>query len=56
MFFAPTLSGLKREEFFVHITCFSSGNADGLGGIRKLELQNSAAILNVDSISVLDRT
>jgi N-acetylglucosaminylphosphatidylinositol deacetylase len=49
MFFAPTLLWLSRPEFgnIISILCLSSGNADGLGSIRKQEIRKSALILGV---------
>jgi N-acetylglucosaminylphosphatidylinositol deacetylase len=49
MFFAPTLRrlstpGLQNQIF---ILCLSSGDADGLGHIRKDELKKSAMILGI---------
>lgn len=51
MFFAPTLLALTKPELGnqVVILCFSSGNADGLGPIRKKELVKSAIVLGVKS-------
>lgn len=51
MFFAPTLRWLTKPELGnrVLILCLSSGNADGLGHIRKDELKKSALQLGVTS-------
>lgn len=51
MFFAPTLRWLTRPilQNQVLILCLSSGNADGLGHIRKNELKKSAIQLGVTS-------
>ena len=51
MFFAPILSWLTRPELGnqVLVLCLSSGNADGLGHIRKEELKKSALMLGVKS-------
>jgi len=51
MFFAPTLQWLTRPELGnqVFILCFSSGDADGLGHIRKEELKKSALLLGLKS-------
>ncbi|EME85662.1 uncharacterized protein MYCFIDRAFT_82599 [Pseudocercospora fijiensis CIRAD86] len=51
MFFAPTLRALTKPDLgnqFVLI-CFSSGDADGLGHIRKEELVKSALHLGIKS-------
>ncbi|KAK4554313.1 N-acetylglucosaminyl-phosphatidylinositol de-N-acetylase [Recurvomyces mirabilis] len=49
MFFAPTLLWLTRPEFGnqVLVLCLSSGDADGLGHVRKGELAKSALLLGV---------
>ncbi|TKA29244.1 hypothetical protein B0A50_03754 [Salinomyces thailandicus] len=49
MFFAPVLQELNKPELGnqVLVLCLSSGNADGLGQIRKTELAKSALLLGV---------
>lgn len=49
MFFAPTIRHLTRPELGnqIVILCFSSGDADGLGHIRKKELVASALLLGL---------
>lgn len=49
MFFAPTVLALTRPDTGNHvkILCLSSGNADGLGEIRKKELVQSALTLGL---------
>lgn len=51
MFFSPTLLSLARPELQnrIFILCLSSGDADGLGHIRKTELVKSALLLGVPS-------
>ncbi|KAF1994920.1 phosphatidylinositol glycan class L [Amniculicola lignicola CBS 123094] len=51
MFFAPTLLALTRPELSNHvkILCLSSGDADGLGEIRKKELVKSGLQLGLRS-------
>ncbi|KAF2646418.1 phosphatidylinositol glycan class L [Massarina eburnea CBS 473.64] len=61
MFFAPTLLSLTRPELGNHvkILCLSSGDADGLGEIRKKELVKSGLQLGVrseDDILVIEDT
>ncbi|KAI9371774.1 putative deacetylase LmbE-like domain-containing protein [Aspergillus egyptiacus] len=53
MFFAPTLLALTKPELGNHIKilCLSSGNADGLGSIRREELKKSALRLGIRSES-----
>lgn len=48
MFFAPTIMSLSRKPSLglFHL-CLSSGNADGLGVIRKAELTNSLDVLGI---------
>lgn len=49
MFFAPTIRHLTKSELGnqIVIICFSSGDADGLGHIRKKELVASALLLGI---------
>ncbi|KAL1986536.1 hypothetical protein VTN96DRAFT_6295 [Rasamsonia emersonii] len=49
MFFAPTLLALTKPELGNHvkILCLSTGNADGLGHIRRKELEKSAVRLGL---------
>ncbi|KAI7605143.1 chitin synthase export chaperone, partial [Hortaea werneckii] len=49
MFFAPVLQWLSKSELGnqVLILCLSSGDADGLGHLRKDELAKSAVLLGV---------
>ncbi|KAL4904813.1 hypothetical protein BDW74DRAFT_22167 [Aspergillus multicolor] len=53
MFFAPTLLALAKSELGNHvkILCLSSGDADGLGHIRRDELTKSAKRLGLRSES-----
>lgn len=53
MFFAPTLLALldskdaqKRPK--VHSLCLSVGNADGLGDVRRHELERSLDVLGIE--------
>ncbi|KAE8392232.1 N-acetylglucosaminyl-phosphatidylinositol deacetylase [Aspergillus alliaceus] len=59
MFFAPTVLALTKPELGNHlkILCLSSGDADGLGHIRKKELQRSAVHLglrNESDVLIID--
>ncbi|KAL4887409.1 putative deacetylase LmbE-like domain-containing protein [Aspergillus karnatakaensis] len=61
MFFAPTLLALTKPELGNHvkILCLSTGDADGLGPTRRIELQKSAKHLGLRSendVLVLDET
>ena len=53
MFFSPTLLALTNPALGNHIKilCLSSGDADGLGEVRKKELGASAQILGLRSMS-----
>lgn len=57
MFFAPTLLALTTPELqnTVSVLCLSSGDADGLGAVRKDELAASCAQLGVSTVHVVDR-
>jgi len=61
MFFAPTLLGLNNRmtnvPYELYSLCLSSGDADGLGDIRKQELKGSLDVLGVaeERRWVLDR-
>ncbi|KAL4973147.1 putative deacetylase LmbE-like domain-containing protein [Aspergillus desertorum] len=59
MFFAPTLLALTKPELGNHIKilCLSSGDADGLGHIRRDELKKSARLLGIrgdNDVLILD--
>ncbi|KAI0880799.1 LmbE-like protein [Annulohypoxylon maeteangense] len=59
MFFAPTVLALTRPESGnrVKILCLSSGNADGLGEVRKKELVKSGLLLGLkheDDVLVIE--
>ncbi|XP_071697995.1 uncharacterized protein [Rutidosis leptorrhynchoides] len=56
MFFSPTINQLTSRGHNVHILCMSTGNADGIGDVRKEELYRASAILKVplQQVTVLD--
>ncbi|CAM9619213.1 unnamed protein product [Chrysoparadoxa australica] len=56
MFFLPTLASLRRSGAVIHLLCLSTGNFDGLGRIRSLELLDAGKVVGVsqDHITVLD--
>ncbi|KAF2718886.1 LmbE-like protein [Polychaeton citri CBS 116435] len=59
MFFSPTLLALTRPDLKNHVViiCFSTGDADGLGSTRLLELKKSALMLGLrseDDVVVID--
>ncbi|KAF8526523.1 carbohydrate esterase family 14 protein [Hysterangium stoloniferum] len=47
MFFAPTILALVREAVPVYSLCLSTGNADGLGETRAIELKESLSVLGI---------
>jgi hypothetical protein len=47
MFFAPTIQSLVDKGFEVHLLCLSSGNFDGLGTVRKKELELAGMNLGI---------
>lgn len=49
MFFSPTLQSLTHPSLNNHlkILCLSTGNADGLGDVRRKELERAAVMLGV---------
>src|SRR5690349_8264962 len=67
MFFIPTLQVLTAKYWYamssirnlilssVFLLCLSSGNMQGLGEIRKKELQESCRILNISGVYIIDR-
>ncbi|KAH3672846.1 hypothetical protein WICMUC_004068 [Wickerhamomyces mucosus] len=56
MFFAPTLIELLKPKYnnTISVTCFSTGNAEGLGHIRSRELITSLKILGIDDVEIVD--
>ncbi|KAL2929138.1 putative N-acetylglucosaminyl-phosphatidylinositol de-N-acetylase [Bienertia sinuspersici] len=56
MFFTPTINHLASRGNNVHILCLSTGNADGMGDIRKDELYKACAMLKVprEQVAILD--
>ena len=54
MFFTPILTHLVVSGWQVHLLCLSSGNADGLDRIRTKELDASAKLLGVSSVTLID--
>ncbi|KAF3621165.1 putative NAC domain-containing protein 21/22-like [Capsicum annuum] len=56
MFFTPTINYLSLRGCNLHILCMSTGNADGIGNIRKEELCLASTVLKVPQkqVKVLD--
>nr|AAD41996.2 similar to PIG-L [Arabidopsis thaliana]AAM15175.1 similar to PIG-L [Arabidopsis thaliana] len=46
-FFSPTINYFTSTACNLHILCFSTGNADGMGSIRDQELHRACAVLKV---------
>jgi N-acetylglucosaminylphosphatidylinositol deacetylase len=47
MFFAPTILTLVARKVEVHSLCLSVGDQDGLGDIRRSELEKSLDVLGI---------
>lgn len=56
MFFGPTIRRLIRKGCQIHILCITSGDAEGLGTIRKRELTQAVMKLGIQSenLTILD--
>lgn len=56
MFFLPLVLELAKPHHHNHIliVCFSDGDADGLGPIRRQELERSAKMLGIDKVTILN--
>ncbi|KAK8812206.1 hypothetical protein WA158_007440 [Blastocystis sp. Blastoise] len=56
MFYVPTVDYLVKHNKNLHILCFTTGNFNGLGEIRKQELYKAAMSLGIkgDNVEVLD--
>lgn len=56
MFFAPLLLEMAKpaRDNDLRILCFSDGDADGLGPVRRQELKRLAAMLGVNDVTILD--
>ncbi|XP_057769978.1 uncharacterized protein LOC130989857 isoform X1 [Salvia miltiorrhiza] len=56
MFFAPVINYLTSGHHNVHILCMSTGNADGMGSIRKEELYLASVVLKIPTqqVKILD--
>ncbi|XP_057780421.1 probable N-acetylglucosaminyl-phosphatidylinositol de-N-acetylase isoform X3 [Salvia miltiorrhiza] len=55
-FFAPVINYLTSRHHNVHILCMSTGNADGMGSIRKEELYLASVVLKIPTqqVKILD--
>jgi N-acetylglucosaminylphosphatidylinositol deacetylase len=53
MFFGPTLLSLsKLGGYSIRVICLSTGNADGFGARRKLEMVAACSVLKVNNNSL----
>lgn len=56
MFFVPTIKSLQlRTDTVVWVMCLTTGNYDGLGKVRKKELERTCySVLNVSKVIIVD--
>ncbi|XP_074307153.1 uncharacterized protein LOC141642281 isoform X3 [Silene latifolia] len=56
MFYTPTINYLTSRGHDIHVLCLSTGNADGMGNIRKDELYKACGTLTVPltQVTILD--
>lgn len=54
MFFTPVVRNLIEANWQVQLLCITSGNADGLGSVRRSELEKSCALLGIKSCKIHD--
>ena len=53
MFFLPTIVSLVADGTPVHLLCLSTGDADGLGAVRRQELSHACSLLGVKDIDTM---
>ena len=54
MFFVPTIAGLRKLGYTLHLLCLSNGNADGKGKTREAELARACQVLGFEAVQVVD--
>lgn len=54
MFFSPVLLTLNKARIQVDLVCLSTGNYYGDGHKREMELKNSAKVLGLRSVTIVD--
>jgi N-acetylglucosaminylphosphatidylinositol deacetylase len=56
MFFTPTITELTKENYnnYFHLICLSNGDYNGLGNIRRNEIEKASKLLSIESVKVLD--
>lgn len=54
MFFVPTIVGLRRLGYRLHLLCLSNGDAAGKGKTREKELERACQILGFEEARVVD--
>ncbi|QPG72730.1 hypothetical protein FOA43_000031 [Brettanomyces nanus] len=55
MFFSPTIMELNKKNYGnqIHLVCLSNGNFDGLGEVRRHEVDKASQYLDISSVVVL---
>ena len=54
MFFTPSVRYFRNRGDRVDLLCLSTGNFDGMGPVRRGELEKSAAVLGINSVTIID--
>lgn len=54
MFFAPSIRAFRAAGYGIIVTCFSTGNFDGLGAVRVKELEACSKLLGISKVECLD--
>lgn len=54
MFFTPSVRHFKGRGDRLDLLCLSTGNFDGKGHVRRGELEKSAAVLGINSVTIID--
>lgn len=52
MFFLPTFANL-RQQYSLHLLCFTNGNYDNLGPVREKELEAAAKYLGSEKLTIV---
>ena len=56
LFFAPAILALRSHLRTIHLLCLSSGDFDGLGRVRRVELTHACRALGINSVRVVEDT
>lgn len=54
MFFTPSVRHFVGRGYRVDLICLSVGNFEGIGGVRRGELEKSSQILGINSVTIID--